>query len=167
MRFTANSWPELGSAPRFGRGLEIAVVAFAVGAVASGSVVSSLLDKSSLVNTAVNSADAPVVVARGLSGDGANSADRERIPAVPTLSTHVPVPAPVSRLTETPPSAIAAAAPPAEAAPIDAGQNSDARSLHSLRRRSHSGYWSRIGERFSERSARVSEMSRGSISSQR
>jgi hypothetical protein len=161
MRFTANSWPKLGSAPTFGRGLELAAVVIAVSAVASASVISSLVD------TAENKSDVPFVLARG---DRTNPTDRERVPALPRPPTSAPVLAPVSPHTETPPSKIAAVSSPAAAAPV---QNSETRSRHSLRkgdqlgRRSHGVYWSRIGERSSERSARINEQSRGSISSER
>jgi hypothetical protein len=170
MRFAANSWSELGSAPSFGRGWEIAVVVFAVSAVASASVVSSLVD------TAVNESDVPFVAtqgaaAQGLSGDGTNLTDREQVSAAPTPLTSMPALAPVSP--HTAPGEIAAISSPAQAAPMDAVQNSDAGSRHMLRkgdqlgRRSHGFYWSRIGERFSERAARISGLSRGSISSER
>ena len=167
MRLRANSWSELGLAPTFGGGWEIALVVIAVSAVASASVVSSLVD------TAVNESDVPFVVAQGASGNRANLSDRERVSAAPTPPAAVPVLATLSPHAQTAPSEIAAVSPPAEAAPIDAVQNSDARSRHNLRkgdqpgRRSHGVYGSRIGERFSERSARISALSRGSISSER
>lgn len=164
MRLRANSWSELGLAPTFGGGWEIAVVVIAVSAVASASVVSFLVD------TAANEPDVPSVVAQGPSGNRANLTDRERAAVVPTPFTPVPVLATLSPHTQTAPSKVAAVSSPAETAPMDAVQNSDARSRRKgdrLGRRSRGVYWSRTGERFSERSSRISELSRGSISSQR
>lgn len=158
MRLSANSWSQLGLAPSFGGGWEIVVVAIAVGAIASASVVSFLVD------TTANESDVPSVVAQAPSGTRTNLTDR--VPAVPTPPAPVPVLATLSPHAQTAPGKVAAVSSPAEAAPNDAEQDSDARSRHNLRkgdRRSHGAYWSR----FSERSARIGTLSRGSISSER
>jgi hypothetical protein len=159
MRFTANSWSELGLAPTVGRACEIAVVVIAVSGVASASVISSLVD------TAANKSGVQFVVAAGLSGNRTNSTERERTPAASTPLTPVSVLAPVSPPTETAPSEVAAVSSPAAAAPSDVIQNADVRGGHDRRKRdqlgkrSHGIYWSR--------SARISELARGSISSER
>lgn len=166
MRVTANSW-SVNRAPKFSQRCGIAAVAFAVSGVASGSVVSSFVDTAAN-RSEVTFAVAPLVVAL----DETNSTERERAPppVAPTSPTRVPVLAPVSAPAETARSEIAAISPPAEAAPSNV-QESEVRSRHDLRKGDHErrsrGVRPQIGKQFWQQSNRISELSRGSISSER
>ena len=147
MRSIGNSWSELGQAPTLRHRREIALVAIGVVAVASASVILSLLD------VAATKPHASFVPARAIITDTRPSTptaegDQAATPQSPTttLSVREPVVAPL------------------EPSPSEAAQKSDVSSNREWRkgdrqRRSRGVYW--------QRSAHTRLLSQGSISSER
>jgi hypothetical protein len=191
MRFTANSWSELGLAPTFDQRCEVVLVAMAVGAIASASVISSLVD------VAAKKSDFPFVAARGITMNMTAStilteADRALAARTDLAAKESDVPfvaAPriirptsastnltegqqtvAARTPTTPVPVLGSISPPTEAAPpSNPAQKSDVQSEREFRtghrrgRRSHGVY----SQRSWQRSASFGLLSPGSISSQR
>jgi hypothetical protein len=147
MRSIGNSWSDLGQAPTLRHRREIALVAIGVVAVASASVILSLLD------VAATKPHASFVPARAIITDTRPSTptaegDQAATPQSPTATRSVrePVVAPL------------------EPSPSEAAQKSDVSSNREWRRedrqrRSRGVYW--------QRSAHTRLLSQGSISSER
>jgi len=166
MRLTGNTWFELRLTPTFDRRREIVLVAIGVSAIAGASVVSTLVD---VATTKLLVPHVASLRGSNLSeGNGSNGSLVLRHKTIWRNSIGQVQPLPAQTI-HTPPSAVAVAPPSPEGTPAESAQKShiqsesETRKHTRLARRAHNANQ----HRFWQRAARMSLVSRGSISSER